>query len=191
MQQGLLGGDSAYLLLVVGALFVHACYQLSVSVLTYMSSHKLSQKASVRQLLRLGFSYAGGVILTTALLLVAVASLLSSIKSDTPRIAVAIVIACASFIGLLTMTIYYRRGKGTQLWLSFETSEKNSSWRRVCHARSRNRSRRTAFPFRTTPHSRHCRCKPAAIRMARMGRRLWLSRKPSSHRYNALPHQWS
>lgn len=121
MQGNLFSSDMAYVLLVLGALFVHACYQLSVSVLTYMSSHKLSQKASTKQLLKLGFGYITGVVVTTALLLVAVASLLSFLKigSTNPQVqlAVALTLALTPFIGLLTMTVYYRRGPGTQLWL--------------------------------------------------------------------------
>ena len=120
MQLSSFGGDSAYLLLVVGALFVHASYQLSVSVLTYMSSHKLSEKASVRQLLKLGFSYSTGVVVGTTLLLVTLASLLFYLKNGGgghTQVAVAVVVACTPLIGLLTMTIYYRRGAGTQLWL--------------------------------------------------------------------------
>lgn len=98
---------------------MHASYQLSVSVLTYMSSHKLSQKATVRQLLKLGFSYATGAIVGTTLLLVTLASLLFYLKNagDSTQTSIAFVVALTPLIGLLTMTVYYRRGAGTKLWL--------------------------------------------------------------------------
>lgn len=115
------GEDGAYILLVIGALFVHACYQLSVSVLTYMSSHRLSQKASVRQLLWLGTCYIIGVGTATTLVLTAIASVLSFLKSNeyaiSAQTAVATVAIISPLIGLLTMILYYRHGSGTQLWL--------------------------------------------------------------------------
>ncbi len=121
MQHSFFGIDAAYLLLVLGALFVHACYQLSVSVLTYMSSHRLSKRASVRQLLSTGTGYAIGVIGTTSLLLVALASMLSYLRTpspgETPQLVGIIVSGVVPVVGLLTMTAYYRRGAGTQLWL--------------------------------------------------------------------------
>lgn len=110
--------DPSYLLLLVGALFVHMSYQLSVSVLTHFSSHMLSRQVSDKRLLGLGISYSAGVIVTIALLLTALASLTSLIGEDSrTRTLAAIAVGAAPFIGLLTMLWYYRRGDGTRLWL--------------------------------------------------------------------------
>lgn len=75
MQTFAPSADPAYLVLVVGALFVHACYQLGVSVLTHMSAHTLSRKASVRRLAWLGTSYSLGAITMTTLLLLALVTI--------------------------------------------------------------------------------------------------------------------
>lgn len=108
--------DPAYLLIAVGALFVHVCYQLSVSVLTHFSSHSLSRKISDTRLLTLGFSYSLGVILTTVLVIVSLASL-AQLASGGSRLLGAVVVGLAPFIGLATVLWYYRQGEGTRLWL--------------------------------------------------------------------------
>lgn len=108
--------DPAYLLLVVGALFVHISYQLGASVLTHFSSHSLSKKTSEKRLLSLGFSYSLGVIITTALILTSLASAAELLNASSRTLA-AIVVGLAPFIGLATILWYYREGKGTRLWL--------------------------------------------------------------------------
>ncbi len=116
-----LNGDSAYLLLIVGALFVHACYQLSVSVLTYLSSHSLSRQVSTRRLLWLGSHYTLGAIVTTALILLGIVSLasLSSSLYNTPAVTtfLLLTVTLVPFVGLTTVLFYFRPGQGTQLWL--------------------------------------------------------------------------
>lgn len=108
--------DPAYLLLAVGVLFVHICYQLSVSVLTHFSSHSLSRKTSDHRLLALGFSYSLGVIVTTVLVIVTLASLAQLLLGGS-KLLVAVVVGLAPFIGLATVLWYYRQGAGTRLWL--------------------------------------------------------------------------
>lgn len=110
--------DPTYLLLVVGALFVHACYQLSVSVLTHFSSHSLSRQVSDKRLLVLGLSYSLGAIVMTALTITGIATLASQVNgTDDSRLFAATVVGIAPMIGLVTMLRYYRRGQGTRLWL--------------------------------------------------------------------------
>lgn len=116
------GNDpTLYLLLIVGALFVNACYQLSVSVLTYLTSHSLSRRTSVKRLLWLGSSYTLGVIIATSLVLLFVVSLTTiggqSLHSETLHIFSLAVIVVVPVIGLATMAFYYRHGNGTKLWL--------------------------------------------------------------------------
>lgn len=108
--------DPAYLLIAVGALFVHVCYQLSVSVLTHFSSHSLSRKTSEHRLLGLGFSYSLGVIITTVLIITSLASLAQLVHGGYRLLGV-IVVGLAPFIGLATVLWYYRQGEGTRLWL--------------------------------------------------------------------------
>lgn len=108
--------DPAYVLIAVGALFVHVCYQLSVSVLTHFSTHSLSRKTSDRRLFALGFSYSVGAIITTTLIITSLASLAQLIY-DGPRLLGALVVGLAPFVGLATVLWYYRQGEGTRLWL--------------------------------------------------------------------------
>lgn len=121
MQGFEFSADPAYVVLIVGALFVHACYQLSVSVLTHLSAHTLSRKASVRRLSWLGSNYTLGVIAATTLLLIALVNLPGIVptvsRSHAMEVFTALVIGLLPLVGLATVFWYYRRGKGTQLWL--------------------------------------------------------------------------
>lgn len=108
--------DPAYLLLLLGALFVHVCYQLSVSVLTHFSSHSLSRKISDSRLLALGMWYSLGVIVTTALIITGLVSLEQFVHSSS-GLFVAVIVGLTPFIGLATVLWYYRQGAGTRLWL--------------------------------------------------------------------------
>lgn len=111
----------SYLLLIVGILFVHACYQLSVSVLTHMTSHSLSRRIATKRLLKLGLSYTLGAIVMTTLVVTAIVSLTtlgsSTMQSTTLRTLEMIVAILVPLIGLATALFYFRRGDGTQLWL--------------------------------------------------------------------------
>jgi hypothetical protein len=116
MQAPLFLSDPTYLLLVVGILFVHICYQLSVSVLTHFSSHSLSRRVSEKRLLLLGSSYGLGAVITTSLIITGLVTL-SSFTADKSQTLMTIAVGLAPFIGLATILWYYRRGKGTRLWL--------------------------------------------------------------------------
>ncbi len=109
------------LLLLLGALFVHVCYQLSVSVLAHMSSHSLSRKTSTRRLLGLGLSYSLGAFIATALILLAVVAFVTANPSyqihDNLRTLMLVVTTLLPLVGLVTVFFYFRRGPGTQLWL--------------------------------------------------------------------------
>ncbi|HMR72688.1 MAG TPA: hypothetical protein PKD68_01625 [Candidatus Saccharibacteria bacterium] len=121
MQADFSAVDPAYFVLVVGALFVHVCYQLSVAVLTHMSAHTLSRKASAKRLLGLGLSYSFGVFAMTVLLLLAVVSFVtigqSPLDNHPLRVPMLVVTSLLPIIGLVTMFAYFRKGRGTQLWL--------------------------------------------------------------------------
>ena len=52
------------LLILLGAVFVHACFQLSVSVLTLLSSHTIGRRLPNARLLNLNFWYILGSIVT-------------------------------------------------------------------------------------------------------------------------------
>lgn len=105
------------LLIIVGAVFVHACFQLSVSVLTRLSSHTIGANKSQQQLLKLSLGYVLGVVLATASVTLGILTKftwLASIDSSLPML---VVVGLLPIIGFLVITFYYQRDKGTQLWL--------------------------------------------------------------------------
>lgn len=120
MQGFFSSADSAYIVLIVGSLLVHMCYQLSASVLTHLSAHTLSKKAGIRRLGQLGASYTTGVITTTTLLLVALVTIpgfAHTTNSGSHEQVIVLVTGLAPLIALVTVLWYYRHGSGTRLWL--------------------------------------------------------------------------
>lgn len=106
-------------LLVVGfAALVHTSFQLSVSVLTLMSGHAISAKKSHRRLLRLTTGYIAGAKIAT-LLLVSTISLviLDTVGTQPPELLWAVTCGLLVGIGIAVWAFYYRKGKGTGLWI--------------------------------------------------------------------------
>lgn len=100
------------------AALVHASFQLSVSVLTLLSAHTLGAKRSRFKLLRLTTSFVFGVGLMTLLLLSFVSLLLLSLfGTETPQVIWAIACGLAAGVAISIWLYYYRREKGTTLWI--------------------------------------------------------------------------
>jgi len=100
------------------AALVHASFQLSVSVLTLLSAHTLGAKRSQFKLLRLTTSFVFGVGLMTLLLLSFVSLLLLSLfGAETPQVIWAIACGLAAGVAISIWLYYYRREKGTMLWI--------------------------------------------------------------------------
>jgi len=103
---------------------VHACFQLSVSVLTLLTSHTLGNKQTQAKLLRLTIGFLVGAGIMTILLLSSVSLLLLSIfGTETPQIIWAS--GCGLLVGVAISIwlFYFRHEKGTTLWIprSFAT----------------------------------------------------------------------
>lgn len=106
-------------LLVIGfAALIHASFQLSASVLTMLSSHTIGAKRSHAKLLRLTTSFVAGTKVMTLLLVSFFALLVIDIFGSTPP-QVVWAIACGLLFGLgiAVWLFYYRREKGTSLWI--------------------------------------------------------------------------
>ncbi len=117
-MQNIFGPESQpYLLLVIGAVFVHMCYQVSVSVLTLLSSHTIGRGHTFGRLFWLGLFYTFGVIIASTTILLIITALLSWLWEPTRHTLSLIVMALLPVVGLMTMLYYYREGKGTKLWL--------------------------------------------------------------------------
>lgn len=119
----LLFDASPLLLILVGAVFVHACFQLSVSVLTLLSSHSIGRRLPNGRLFNLNFWYIFGVAsMITALQLGAIA-LHRLAMAENSTTAAAVTFGIIPFVALLMVLFYYRRGRGTQLWLPRPATE--------------------------------------------------------------------
>ena len=100
------------------AALVHASFQLSVSVLTLLSSHALGAKKSQSKLLHLTTSFLAGSGLMTILLLSSISLVLITIfKEGIPPILWAIVFGLLIGTAFAIWLFYYRHEKGTTLWI--------------------------------------------------------------------------
>lgn len=104
---------------------VHASFQLSISTLTLMSGHALGTKQSQARLVSLMGSFLLGTAAMTALLLTAAVYLGSLLLRDglVPPIIWAAVCGMLFGLGVAVWLFYYRRDKGTMLWLPRKTAE--------------------------------------------------------------------
>lgn len=106
------------LLVVAFAALIHASFQLSVSVLTMLSGHAISAKRSHATLLRLTSSFIAGTKVMTLLLVSFFAIVLFDVFGEQPpQIVWATVCGILVGLGVAVWLFYYRREKGTTLWI--------------------------------------------------------------------------
>ena len=107
----------------LGAGFVHACFQLSVSVLTLLSSHTIGRRLPDRRLLSLSFWYILGVVVALTLLVLGSGSLLRFVASRDTTLAMNLALVVSPLVAIMVALFYYRRGSGTRLWLPRPAAE--------------------------------------------------------------------
>ena len=107
-----------YTLVILAGLFVHACFQLSLSMLAVIDSHAIGSHQRHGTVLKLSVSYILGALISTAGLLALITYFFRSVLPISSNPA-AWVIVCALIVsvGWAILLFYYRRAKGTQLWL--------------------------------------------------------------------------
>lgn len=106
------------LAIVTLAALIHASFQLSVSVLTLLSGHAIGAKQSQGKVLRLTFGFVGGVGVMTLLALSFISLVfLHVFGPNTPQLVWAIACGLLIGVGLAVWFFYYRRDKGTTLWI--------------------------------------------------------------------------
>jgi len=117
-----------FALVIVAGLFAHACYALSLSMLTLVSSHVIGTSAKHSTVLKLSFGYVLGSAFATLALLGIVTYFFSDIVVITQQPAGWILVSIlAVLVGWITLLFYYRPGKGTQLWLPRATIQSIST----------------------------------------------------------------
>lgn len=106
------------LLVIAFAGLIHASFQLSVSVLTLLSSHTIGAKASHAKLLRLTNGFVFGALVMT-LLLLAFFTLLGNyyFHDNVPPLMWALGCGLLLGLGVAVWVFYYRKEQGTSLWL--------------------------------------------------------------------------
>ena len=119
----LLFDASPFLLILVGAVFVHACFQLSVSVLTLLNSHTIGRRLANQTLMSLNFWYIIGVGVMIALLQLAAISVERLAMDRNPMLATIVSLSILPLVALMVVLFYYRHGRGTQLWLPRSATE--------------------------------------------------------------------
>lgn len=107
-----------YLAIIILAALIHASFQLSVSVLTLLSSHSIGAKRSNAKVLRLTFSFVlGAGIMTVLLLAFATLASINLFGDNVHAVIWAIVCGLALGVSLAIWLFYYRHQKGTMLWV--------------------------------------------------------------------------
>lgn len=113
------------LAIVALAAFIHASFQLSVSVLTLLSGHAIGAKRSQAKVLRLSWGFIGGVGVMTLLVLSFISLLLihSFGQAGIPLVIWATACGLVFGIGLAVWLFYFRKEKGTKLWIPRSLAE--------------------------------------------------------------------
>lgn len=96
---------------------LHASFQLGIALLTMLSGHSLGSHRSFRKLMRLNVAYLAGASTITVLLFAGLAYLALLIIGQNIQYAWFVVAVLNMAIGISVMIFYYRRSKGTGLWI--------------------------------------------------------------------------
>lgn len=105
------------ILIIAFAGLLHASFQLGVALLTLLSGHSLGSHRSFRKLMRLNLAYLFGASVITALMFCAVAYLMLLTVGQNIELAWFALAILNIAIGISVMIFYYRRSKGTGLWI--------------------------------------------------------------------------
>lgn len=105
------------------AVFAHASFQLAVSVLTLLSSHSLGKQRSHLRVLHLSASYVAGTFVSTLALVCSVAFFMGYATDAQTYRSWTAVAGLSAGVGVAVLFFYYRKGKGTMLWLPRAAAE--------------------------------------------------------------------
>lgn len=126
-------------LIIVGfAALIHASFQLSVSVLSLLTSHSIGSKKSHSKTLRLMTGFTIGTAVMTLLLLSFLCFMAAGLFPNIPAVVWAIGSGLLFGLGIAVWLFYYRRGAGTTLWIPREfasfLSERSKATKRSAEA---------------------------------------------------------
>lgn len=108
----------AAIIMVAFLAVLHASFQLGTSVLTLMTGHSLVRTKATKRVISLNLAYIFGAVATTMILLAIVTTTLYLwLPFEHMRTLWVILIILALLVSSAVMTHYYKRGKGTRLWI--------------------------------------------------------------------------
>ena len=97
---------------------MHATFQLSISMVTLLSSHSIGKKHSGAQTTRLTLGFLGGTVTMTMLVVSFLTAVLNSLfRAYIPLAVWAVVCGLLIGLGIAIWVFYYRRQAGTALWI--------------------------------------------------------------------------
>ncbi|MEK7621016.1 MAG: hypothetical protein AAB395_01545, partial [Patescibacteria group bacterium] len=96
---------------------LHASFQLGVALLTMLSGHSLGSHRSFRRLMQLNIAYLFGASVITVLIFCGLAYLTLLSVGQYIQYAWFVLAILNMTIGVSVMIFYYRRSKGTGLWI--------------------------------------------------------------------------
>ena len=105
------------LLIIAFAGLLHASFQLGVSLLTLLGGHSLGLGRSQRRLTQLNIAYLSGAAVVTILFFSSVAYFVDFGFRNNQELVWLCFSLLNMVIGLTVMVFYYRREKGTGLWI--------------------------------------------------------------------------
>lgn len=108
---------TAFSIIALAAL-IHTSFQLSVSMITLLSGHAIGKKMASRRVTHLVMSFLTGTIVMTLLIVSFISFLsVSLLRHGISPIAWSVLAGAMIGAGLVVWVFYYRRGKGTTLWI--------------------------------------------------------------------------
>lgn len=108
------------LAIIIFSALIHTSFQLSLSVLTLLSSNSIGKKSPHTKTLRLMNSFVFGVFILTILLLSTAAYYLNMFVAhvnSSEQLIASVISGLMIGLGAAVWAVYYRRGRGTSLWL--------------------------------------------------------------------------
>lgn len=109
--------NASPILVIAFAGLLHASFQLGVALLTLLSGHSLGSHRSFRKLMRLNFAYLFGASVVTVLLFTGLAYLALLGSSSFMELQWLVPALLNMVIGASVIMFYYRRSRGTGLWI--------------------------------------------------------------------------
>lgn len=97
---------------------IHASFQLSISLVTLLNGHAIGSRTSAARTVRMSMAFFAGAVTMTALVVSFLGFFASQVfVNETPTAMWTLVCGLMIGLGVAVWAFYYRRQKGTSLWI--------------------------------------------------------------------------